>query len=303
MTSDRALPPFTEQAARAALADACSGVGLDAAGAALLGPVADNAAFGLPGAAAVARVASSAKALARAERELRVARWLVSQDFPAVRPLAGVDQPVVAGGRVATFWEEIPSPEQASTAELGALLRRLHGLPTPDSFALDPLRPFVRLSDHIEAATGVPDQDRAFLRRRLARLRGAYGRLEFVLPGGVIHGDPHRKNVLRAADGQVVLLDLERFSVGPREWDLAVPAVYRRVGWHSDAEYAGFVRAYGFDVTEWEGFAVLAAIRELRMTAWLAARTGREPRLIPEARTRVASLRDDNAPRRWTPGT
>ncbi|GAA3744892.1 hypothetical protein HDA32_005180 [Spinactinospora alkalitolerans] len=108
---------------------------------------------------------------------------------------------------------------------------------------------------------------------------------------------------MRGSDGAAVLLDLERFSVGPREWDLVVAAVYERLGWYSTQEYAGFADAYGFDITDWSGFDVLAAMRRLRMTAWLCARTGREPHLLPEARRRIASLRDPRAPHTWTPGT
>jgi hypothetical protein len=78
--------------------------------------------------------------------------------------------------------------------------------------------------------------------------------------------------------------------------------VYRKLGWYDSSEYSAFVEAYGWDVTEWEGYPVLAAIRELAMTAWLAARTGREPRLVDEARRRIASLRDDATPRTWSPG-
>lgn len=80
-------------------------------------------------------------------------------------------------------------------------------------------------------------------------------------------------------------------------------AVYERVGWYTGTEYEEFTSAYGWDIRTWPGFATLAAIRELRMTAWLCARTDREPRLLPEARHRIASLRRPDAPRHWRPGT
>jgi len=119
----------------------------------------------------------------------------------------------------------------------------------------------------------------------------------------VIHGDANRKNAIRGRDGRAVLLDLERFSVGPREWDLVVPAVYQRLGWYSDPEYDAFVAAYGWDIRTWTGFSTFAALREFRMTAWLISRLTREPRLTPEASRRIASLRSPDAPRSWTPGT
>jgi hypothetical protein len=96
---------------------------------------------------------------------------------------------------------------------------------------------------------------------------------------------------------------LERLSIGPREWDLVVPAVYQRLGWYTDPEYDAFVATYGWDVRTWPGFPAFAALRELRMTAWLVSRLPREPNLKPEANRRIASLRDPDAPRLWTPGT
>ena len=98
-------------------------------------------------------------------------------------------------------------------------------------------------------------------------------------------------------------LDLERFSVGPHQFDLVVPAVYQRLGWCTDSEYDAFAAAYDRDVRTWDGFSVFAALREFRMTAWLISRLAREPRLKPEAAGRIASLRDPEAARSWTPST
>jgi aminoglycoside phosphotransferase (APT) family kinase protein len=134
-------------------------------------------------------------------------------------------------------------------------------------------------------------------------LQAAYAELRFELPSRAIHGDPHRKNLVRAGDGSIMLLDLERFSLGPPEWDLVIPVVYRQVGWYTTVDYAAFCEAYGWDVTTWAGCATLARVRRLRMTTWLAARTGREPRLIPEVLHRVETLRDQAAHRHWVPGT
>lgn len=118
-----------------------------------------------------------------------------------------------------------------------------------------------------------------------------------------MHGDAHRKNLQQShGQGPAVLLDLERVSLGAREWDVVVPAVYRRVGWYTEAEYEQFVRAYGWDIRTWHGYEILAAARELRMVAWLSSRTSREPRLLPEARRRIESIRDASSHKRWTPG-
>lgn len=275
---------------------------VDEAGIELLGPIADNAVFRLPG-RTVARIATSA-ASDRAVREVRTGRWLAAQGVPAVRPLESIEQPAAVDGHVVTLWHEVPDASMASTAELAELLRQLHTLPVPTDFDIPALEPFVRLDEHLAAAEpALNASDRTFLAGRLEELQSDYARVSVQLPVCVIHGDANRKNAIRGRDGRAVLLDLERFSIGPREWDLVVPAVYQRLGWYSDSEYDAFVEAYGWDVRTWEGFSTFAALREFRMTAWLISRLVREPRLTPEAGRRIASLRTPEAPKSWTPGT
>ncbi|WP_432942825.1 phosphotransferase family protein [Kribbella sp. CA-253562] len=290
-----------QAAALAALQAITPGFGLDSSAAELMGPVADNAVFRLPG-QIVARVTASADA-DRARREVAAGRWLAAQGLPAVRPVESIEQPVIAAAYVVTFWHEVPEAVMASTAELGALLRQLHDLPLPNDFEIPPLDPFVRLDEHLTAAgTELTQEDRTFLAHRLLRLRDDYTKVTIDSVSRVIHGDANRKNAIRGADGVAVLLDLERFSVGPPEWDLVVPAVYQRLGWYSDAEYDAFVEAYGRDVRHWTGFGVFAALREFRMTVWLLSRLAREPRLRAEAERRIHSLRHPATSRSWTPG-
>ena len=88
----------------------------------------------------------------------------------------------------------------------------------------------------------------------LARMRADYEGLEFALPPGVIHGDANVGNVLRDRHGNPVVIDLDGFAVGPREWDLALTAIYYdSFGWHTREEYEDFVRVYGFDIMGWPG--------------------------------------------------
>ena len=96
----------------------------------------------------------------------------------------------------------------------------------------------------------------AEVRDRLADLRARYAALEFVLPAGPVHGDANIGNILRRqADGVAVLIDLDGFASGPREWDLVLTAMYfERFGWHTAAEYAEFAEVYGFDVMAWPGY-------------------------------------------------
>jgi hypothetical protein len=63
---------------------------------------------------------------------------------------------------------------------------------------------------------------------------------------------------------RTILLGLGRFSWGQPEWDLAqVATEHLTTGRWSDAEYATFTEAYGWDVTTWDGFPTLRAITEI----------------------------------------
>jgi hypothetical protein len=43
-------------------------------------------------------------------------------------------------------------------------------------------------------------------------------------------------------DGSPVLVDLDGFAVGPREWDLVLTAMYfERFGWHNKEEHLQFL--------------------------------------------------------------
>ncbi|GAA4936022.1 aminoglycoside phosphotransferase family protein [Streptomonospora halophila] len=277
----------------------CARENLDSVGLHRLGPVGANATFLAPAAHVVLRI-TSAEHTRRALREIRVAQWLLSEGIPVVRPLRS--SPVAVDGRVATLWEEIPDPTIASTGDLGEMLGRLHALEAPTQMELPALEPLAGVEDYLDSAEGLDADDMAFLRRQLEELRAAYARLDFALPAGPIHGDAHRKNIVRSGEGRVVMLDLERVSIGPREWDTIVAATYAHLGWYTPEEYTAFITAYGSDVRNWAGFPTLLEIRKLRMTAWLCSRTGREPRLRAEATQRIATLRDSSRSQEWTPG-
>jgi aminoglycoside phosphotransferase (APT) family kinase protein len=191
--------------------------------------------------------------------------------------------------------------EYATVGELGALLRRLHALEPPPSLDLPPLRPFRRVGRRIELAD-LADDDRVFLLSRLDELRGQFAGLTFALPPGPIHGDASVGNIIRRRDGQAVLIDLDGFAAGPREWDLTLTAVYfDRLGWHTEQEYREFVTAYGFDVMTWPGYPVLRDIRELIMVTWLAQNMRESADIAAEVRRRIADLRAGGGPRNWSP--
>jgi hypothetical protein len=110
--------------------------------------------------------------------------------------------------------------------------------------------------------------------------------------------------VIATEDGQVLLLDLERCSVGPPEWDLVSTAVkHVTYGQLDDAGYQRFCDAYGRDVTTWEHFELLRDLRELRMTTYVAQHAAGDADFRREAELRVACLRGlrGGRPWAWTP--
>jgi hypothetical protein len=284
-----------------ALAEACASVGIASEHAKPV-RLGENAIFRLPD-GIIARVSRPGRQHA-ARREVAVSRWLNVSGVAAVAALADIDQPVEIGERSVTFWEELPVHRQGSPVQVADLLKRLHALPIPSAPLLDGLDPFVCLPERIDSAVTVPDDDRAWLRARVADLQDRWAGLVPGLSTSVVHGDAWAGNVVATDNGRVVLLDLERCSVGPPEWDLASTAVkYITYGLIDRAEYQPFCDAYGFDVTALNGFAVIRDIRELRMTCYVAQHAATDPNFLREARLRIDCLRGccGQRPWPWTP--
>jgi aminoglycoside phosphotransferase (APT) family kinase protein len=291
---------LTPETALRVLVAACEAVHQSYAGAELI-RIGSNAVYRLPG-PAVARIAQDPTAFPEAAKQVAVARWLAAEDYPAVHAL-DVQQPVNVGGRVTTFWESASETEEyAPIDQVAALIRRLHELPAPESFTLPEYRPFDRGEASIDAMRGVPDWQTSFMRERLVDLRESYSHLEFTLPQGPIHGDANVGNVILGRSGHPVLIDLDSFAIGPREWDLVQTALYwDRFGWHTDQEYRTFVDVYGFDVTEWPGYQVLADTREIMMTAWLGRMADTNDRAAIEVTKRIEAIKTGATRRDWAP--
>lgn len=284
-----------------ALTKACAVAGLDSGGARLL-RLGSNAVYRLKD-PVVVRISRPGADFEHVRRTVAVARWLESAGYPAVR-VVDVDQPVIVGGYVVTFWRALSDDgdQYASTAEIAEVLARLHRLVAPEELRLPPLEPFASAAGRIGASSWLGQDDRAFLTGMLATLRGAYGSLEFALPPGVIHGDASVGNVLRDSSGRPVVIDLDGFATGPREWDLALTAVYYdSFGWHTRAEYEEFARVYGFDIMRWAGYPVMRAVREFLMVTWIIQKAAESDRIAAEARKRIAALRTGASRRDWQP--
>lgn len=276
------------------LADACAQAGIDPTGAECV-RLGENAIFALPG-QVVARIARPGQA-AVARREIRTARWLAEHGIPAVVALE-FDQPIETGVRAVTIWRQLPPHRHGTPTEVAQALRQLHDLAPPPDFA--ELDPFVRLSERIDAAATLRDRDRAWLREHLACLRDRYRHRPAGLPARVVHGDAWVGNVVTTEDGRTVLLDLERCSIGPPEWDLVSTAIkHTSFGWISEREYRDFTENYGHDVTTWEGFELFRDVRELRMACYLAQRGAGHPPARDEAALRTECLRGVHGPRPW----
>ncbi|WP_344019627.1 aminoglycoside phosphotransferase family protein [Streptomyces luteireticuli] len=286
---------FTEERARGVLAAA--GVTAPSAGEATLLALGENAVFAVGG--LVAKVGRHASLRDRAARELRVAAWLAESGVPAVR--AAEPEVLMADGHPVTLWHRLPEPVRpAGPEDLAGLLRLVHALPAPD-FGLPPRE----LLDGVErwlrlAGPAIDPADADYLRERRDGFAAAAAALVPQLPPGPLHGDALPRNVHVGPSGPV-LVDLETFSGDLREHDLVVMALSRdRYGLDPHA-YDAFVRAYGWDVREWDGCAVLRGARETASCAWVAQHAPGNPAALAEFRRRVASLREGDATVRWRP--
>ncbi|GGX82325.1 phosphotransferase enzyme family protein [Streptomyces anandii] len=247
----------------------------------------------------VVKVGRDAELLDRARRELRIALWLADAGVPAVR--AAEPEALLVDGHPVTVWHRLPDPVRpAGPRDLAGLLRIVHSLPSP-GFGLPPrellggVERWLRL-----AGEAIDPADAAYLRERRDGFAAAAAALTPRLPPGPIHGDALPRNVHVGPDGPV-LVDLETFSADLREHDLVVMALSRDRYGLPAGDYDAFTEAYGWDVREWEGCAVLRGARETASCAWVAQHTPGNPTALAEFRRRVASLRDDDPQVRWHP--
>ncbi|MFE1558349.1 phosphotransferase enzyme family protein [Streptomyces sp. NPDC058734] len=286
---------------RRTLLTACQELGLDATGVEPI-RIAENAIWRLPG-QLVARISRPGRTRI-AQREIAVADWLAEQGIPAVRPMPGLVQPVTVDGRAVTIWEELPPHRDGTVNEMAHLLKALHALPEPD-FELEPLEPFGKIRARLNQSTVLDEPAMQWLQDYTDSLEEAWSRLltKPNLSRCVLHGDAWVGNVASAENGTAYLLDLDSFTIGPREWDLTSTAVkLTSTSSITSREYEDFCSVYGTDVTAWHSYPLLRGIRELRMTAYsarIATEHPNHPLALKEAHFRVRCLMGCRGPRPW----
>ncbi|OAA18571.1 putative homoserine kinase type II (protein kinase fold) [Frankia sp. EI5c] len=307
---------FTAARSRQVLGQLCARLGLDDRGAEPI-KLTVNAVYRLPREAAIVRIASSTRLNHRVAKVVRIARWLADQGMPAVRLLPGVPAPVEVEGHLATVWRDATPPTQHTrpaqrppagagggaphpARSLAEILLRLHALAPPDP----PLPTWDPLDDvrrRLADAEGLGDRDRRFLEDLTLRVADALGAVSYALPRTVVHGDAHLGNLIHTASGEVVICDFDATCLGPAEWDLVPVAVGTlRFGRPSTAQDE-LARAYRFDVTAWDGFPALRAVRELKLVTSVVPILASSPSAAAQFAVRLESLRAGSDETVWAP--
>lgn len=288
--------------ARAVLDAAAARLGVSVHDARLL-RLHSNASFALPSAGLVIRIASNPHALDRVATSIVITRWLADRGFPCVTPAGIDDQPLVIAGHVVSAWRYVPTADAPAPtgAEIGGLLRDLHAQG-------DPPRPLRQLDDPLasvasaldEAPDAMPRASRSWLADRIDWLRGQWSGMDFPLRAGLIHGDAHIGNLLRAASGEVILGDWDHVATGPREWDLIqIHYMHRRFGRVGGDGVDAFTAAYGWDIRSWPGLDTLVAIREITGLSPYIRTAQTRPFSSRQLAYRLRTLQADDTTARW----
>ncbi|MFD5629976.1 aminoglycoside phosphotransferase family protein [Streptomyces sp. NPDC127072] len=234
----------------------------------------------------------------RLETAVSLTRWLVANDFPATEPV-DVPQPVAYGPYVVTFWRHYPQPEHRapSAGHLGDLLRALHNLPSPP-LALPKYRPLTSFKNSVEHSTYLAPNQREWLTARRKELLDAYGKLDFPLGHGHIHGDAYPGNTLWDIQG-VRLGDWDEAAFGPREIDLANTFQGIRFG-RTTGELDDFSERYGHDIRQWSGLSTLCEIRDLHTLGSFIRRADQgDTAAAQQLSYRIETLRNMDSQAQW----
>ncbi|MFD8316271.1 phosphotransferase family protein [Kitasatospora purpeofusca] len=276
----------------------CRTVGLDPAGAVLLRGH-TNAVYHLPAARVVLKIARLGTPPESVRRTTALVVWLTGLDFPTVG-LHPVQQPIEADGHLATVWTYLPQPQHPVSAEqLAGPLRTLHQLTDPP-VRLPVLDTVAAIRRSLAAAAVLTPAEHDLLSRRVDELEDRLGSVAYLLEPSVVQGDPQHRNALHDGAGAAVLCDWDTASFGQPEWDLTTIEIHCRRFGYGQAHYDAFAARYGLDITEWSGYPVLAALRELRMITTNAKRAVPGSVTHQEVQRRISQIASGDTERRWS---
>jgi aminoglycoside phosphotransferase (APT) family kinase protein len=299
-TTISVLPDGGEDRAEA-VREVCEETGLSGRGLRLLRGHATGV-YLLPAEGVVARVVPWA-ARERAGRAVGLARWLHTRGVPVTRPIALTGQPVGRPPFAVTLWTYYPQPERVPAppaGELGGLLRQLHALTERPPVALPRYQPLAELRSVLDSqdAAALAPADRRWLREAAEEAVEAYGRLDFPLGEGLVHGDAYPGNTLWD-ETRALLGDWDEAAVGPREVDLANTFQGVRFG-RTRQELAEFTEAYGYDPAGWPGLEVLTRLRDLHTLSSFVRRAARgDEDARAQLARRTGSLRSGDRAASW----
>jgi Phosphotransferase enzyme family len=261
----------------------------------------ENALYGYPERGLVVRVARPSTPVAKVARTVEFVTRLAAAGMPMAEPaiLPDLHQPVVTSTGIVSLWVyyDIDRDCRVTPRELGRILRRFHDLANAQSELVDPWEPFELIRPRLDAARrdGIDGSLLDPLVDLLATLEVRVPRLTTELGVGVIHGDAHYGNVMCLPGHNLILIDFDQISRGPREWDLVPSLVTRRRFGMSDADYDSFATAYGYDLRTSPHASVFIALRELGMVTWLLQQYGTTAEIDAEIHLRVATIGEDDA--------
>ncbi|UKZ02773.1 aminoglycoside phosphotransferase family protein (plasmid) [Streptomyces viridifaciens] len=277
---------------------ACRSVGLSPEGAVLLRGH-TNAVYHLPGESVVVKIARRGTPAESVRRTVALVAWLTAEGFPTVG-LHPVRQPVEVDSHLATIWTHLPQPSHPVAAEqLAGPLKALHQLTAPP-MALPPVDMVTAIRRSLAVASALTANELSYLQGRLDQLETDLAGVTYLLQPSVIQGDPQHRNALHTSDGQAVLCDWDTAAFGQPEWDLTTIEIHCRRFGYSPSHYAAFAHQYGLDITTWDGYPVLAGLRELRMITTNAKRAAPGSTTITEVRHRIAGILSNDPHQLWT---
>lgn len=253
----------------------------------------DNWMLRITGTSTVIRILPTGQ-LDIATRELRAADWLRSHQVLTAEPV--VPDPVTVAGHPVTFWADLGSYGPAEPAATARALLRLHGLRVPTHLGL----PRFALHDRAPniAAAQTDDRAKAWLAGHSAELARRWDEVTWPDDWCVIHGDPSPHNTMYVV-GSAYLVDLERMSIGPRQWDQATAAFQHDTLSEPAAYWEQFRDAYGHDVTAWDGYQLLRDIRSMELCLFALRHADKSDHARSQADYRLRCLMGRHGARPW----